>query len=312
MRKLLHLAVAIAVGASLSAREPARARRVQLRVPVSLESQERLGPSDFQVSLDGKPARILAVKAPGDDQIILLVLDVSGDIADFDPAREAIAAELAKLPARTYVSLLHAQDGLAVLRDPTPDREAVKQIVQDLPVAGKAGLLDTVEAVERIADSMAAVSPVRVTVLYITDSNVRNYREDFSNPVINSSDSHDLSRKFPEALIQEKFSKLENSLARRQTPLYLVHLHYRGDALNEAYQNGLKGLAELTGGSTTFCRSTVEIPGAIEHAFQRISAQYSITVALPERLPPVVQVQVAAERAGEPLAHRTRFVLKEK
>ena len=39
-------------------------------------------------------------------------------------------------------------------------------------------------------------SPVRVSVLYITDRNIYNYREDYTNPVINGSDPHDLSRVF--------------------------------------------------------------------------------------------------------------------
>ena len=40
-------------------------------------------------------------------------------------------------------------------------------------------------------------SPVRVSVLYITDGSIYSYREDYTNPVINESDPHDLSRRFP-------------------------------------------------------------------------------------------------------------------
>lgn len=292
---------------------PARARRTQVRVPVWTEADATLTRASFKATLDGKPARILDVKTPGDDQIILLVLDVSGDLADFEPAREAIAAELGKLPGSTYVGLLRAQDGLSVLHDPTPDRATITGALAAIPVAGNAGLLDTVEEIGRIADSMSAASPVRVSILYVTDSNVRNYREDFSNPVINSSDSHDLSRKFPEALIQEKISKLEASLAREQTPLFVVHLRYRDDRLNEAYLNGLKRLAETTAGTSAFCRSTAEIPGAIEHAFRTIAAQYSVTVALPERVSPVLQIQITADAGADSspaLTSRTRFVMK--
>ena len=45
---------------------------------------------------------------------------------------------------------------------------------------------------------------VRSAVLYITDSNIYNYREDYTNPVINYSDRGDLSRRFPEGLVREQ------------------------------------------------------------------------------------------------------------
>ena len=312
MRRLLPFALLLSMAAAiLPASEPARARKTQIRIPVWTAGEEKIKPANFKATLNGEPARILGVKTPGDDQIILLVLDVSAELADFEPAREAIAGELAKLPASTYVGLLRAQDGLAVLHDPTPDRAKITDTLAAMAVTGNAGFLNTVEEIGRIADSMSAASPVRVSVLYVTDSNVRNYREDFSNPVINSSDSHDLSRKFPEVLIQEKMSKLETSLAREQTPLFVVHLRYRDDRLNEAYLNGLKRLAETTAGTSAFCRSTAEIPGAIEHAFRTIAAQYSVTVALPEKISPVLQIQITSD-AGDnsALTYRTRFVMK--
>ena len=74
-------------------------------------------------------------------------------------------------------------------------------------MSGKAGLLTTVDVIGRIADSMLKKSPVRVAILYITDGDVRNYREDFTNPVINSSDFNDMSRRFPETLVQEKIAR---------------------------------------------------------------------------------------------------------
>ena len=124
---------------------------------------------------------------------------------------------------------------------------------------------------------------MRVAVFYITDSDPENYREDFTNPVINSSDTHDLSRKFPEALVQDKISKVAAVLAERQAPLFVVHLRYRSDRLGEAYQNGLKQLAEVTGGSAIFCRSERgdrRMP--IDRALGLITSSYSVSLAVPE------------------------------
>jgi hypothetical protein len=56
--------------------------------------------------------------------------------------------------------------------------------------------------------------------------------------VINWSDSRDLSRRFRRARAGPDRG-LDAKLSMRQTPLFIVHLEYRPDRLNEAYQNGL-------------------------------------------------------------------------
>ncbi len=132
--------------------------------------------------------------------------------------------------------------------------------------------------------------------------------------MINYSDSHDLSRRFPEQLIQEKIAKMEANLAGRQAPLFIVHLDYRSGALNEAYQNGLKRLAEVTGGSAVICRSIAEIPESIQKMFATIDSHYSVSLEPPERTARSVEVQLGlAEPAGgngRSLSYRTRFVFK--
>lgn len=289
-------------------------RATQVRIPVWVEDRETRAPN-FTATIDGKPTRILSMKTPADEQIVLIVLDLTGDLSFAEPAKEGLISAIRKLPSTTWVGLLRAQDGLRVLADPTADREAVADAIQSLPVSGRPGLLETVEPAGRIADSMAQKSSVRLAVLYLTDSQVENYREDFANPVINSSDPHDLSRKFPEALIQEKISKLQGILSAQQTPLFIVHLRYLTQPLNEAYQNGLKQLAEATTGSSAFCHSSAEIPDAIQKTLDIISAQYMLTLALPEKRPPGIQIRVTAvdaEGQDPVLSYRSRLVVKEK
>ncbi len=247
--------------------------------------------------------------------MILLVLDLAGDITDAQAAKDALIAAIEKLPASTFVALLRAQDGPAVLVDPTPDRAAMESAIQAYPVTGKAGLLDSVTSVETLAESIAKASNVRVATLFATDSDVRNYREDFANPVINSSDPHDLSRRFPEALIQDKIDKLEKAMAARETPLFIVHLRYRASTLNAAYQAGLKRLAETTAGWSSFCASPAEIPEAIEQAFAAISSQYMLTVGLPGKPPAALQIHVETRGADEPsseLVYRARLLLRQR
>jgi len=319
---LLLCAVALAKIAPLVSAPPTKERLTQIRIPLWTDSRtagsdhgsgDELAPKDLRATLDGTASRVLDVKCPTDDLIILLVLDLSsGDLTVADPAKDTLASEIRKLPPNTYVGLLRAQDGLQVLLDPTADRDAVVQAIQQQTLSGKTGLLGTVDITGRIADAMLKKSSVRVAIVYVTDGDVRNYREDFTNPVINSSDSHDLSRRFPETLVQEKIAKLEATLAMQQAPLFIVNLTQRGDRLNEAYQNGMKQLAETTAGMAFFSRSTTEIAGVIQKSLETVASHYSVTLALPERISPRLQIHLAAPETDRTLSYRTRLVLKEK
>lgn len=297
--------------ACLPAAPPPKTAIRQIRVPVWADARadQPLTLADLHARLAGTDVRVVRLRGPQDDLMILTVLDMVGDLSYVEPAKDALVREIEKLPPATYVGLMRAQDGLRVMIDPTADREAATEAVRNLPVSGKAGFLDTVEMAARVGEGILSKTSVRVAILYVTDSEIENYREDYTNPVINSSDTHDLSRRFPEALIQEKFSKLTATMMSWQAPIFVVHLRYRGDRLGEAYQNGLKQIAELTGGASIFCRSSAEIPEAVHRMIGLISSQYSVTLAVPERKFKHVQVQLDAEDK-RPLNYRTRFFLK--
>lgn len=307
------LALALLLGWNLAAAPPPKPTGRVLKVAVWVDGPDgaALAAKDLSATLASAGSRVLDVKGPGDNLLLVAVLDLAGDLSLAEPAKDALAADIEKLPPHTAVAVMRAQDGAKVLADPDGDRSAAASAVRDLPVSGKAGLLDTVETVTRLADSILAKASVRVAVLYVTDSDPENYREDFTNPVINSSDTHDLSRKFPEALIQDKISKVAAVLAEQQAPLFVVHLRYRSDRLGEAYQNGLKQLADVTGGSAIFCRSSEEIADGIARALGLITSSYSVTVALPELRSKSFELKLDAG-GKRSLTYRTRFVVKER
>ena len=285
---------------------------VRIRVPVWLApGTDPAGVSVFRAAIGGVSSKILSVKRPGDDLLLIIALDMTQDLTQATLAKQALVAEIGNLPPNAAVAVMRAQDSLKVLADPTTVRATVAGAINSLPISGKAGLLDTVESLGRTGDAILRRSAVRVAILYVTDSDIQNYRENFTNPVVNSSDTRDLSRKFPEALIQDKIAKLVPILAGRQAPMFVVHLRYRSDRLGEAYQNGLKQLAEVTGGSAIFCRSSEEIADAIHRAIGLIVSHYCVTLALPERAPKAFQVQLDAGKNWG-LSYRTRFVVKER
>jgi len=268
-------------------------------------SSEAVAPVEVTASLAGATAPVERVLGPQDGLMLLLVSDVVGDLMRVQAAKRALVEKIGELPPNVWVGLLRAQDGLKVLVDPTSQREPVMSAIQTLPVSGRAGLLGSIQSAVNLGDGVLTKAAVRVAVLYITDSDVRNYREDFTNPVINESDRRDMSRRFPDALIRERISKLETALISGQTPVFIVHLAYSGEGLNEAYQSGLIRLASATGGTSTFCRSQTEIPQAIAGAIDTISSHYSIQVSLPEGTSRAVDISLASP--GRSLNYRSRF-----
>ncbi|TAM80904.1 MAG: VWA domain-containing protein [Acidobacteria bacterium] len=268
-------------------------------IPAWIDKGKCTGDPAFGPTLNGKPAKVNKELAPTSDQIILLVLDVTDDISRINDAKQAIVTNISNLPHNVWVGVLRAQDGMHVLVDPTPDRQKVINTIQSFTSSGTPGLLETVRPTLSLADAMIRKSPVRVSVLYITDGSIYSYREDYTDPVINPSDAHDLSRRFRDVLINEKISKLKRHISSLEAPLFVVHLHYRQNDLDLAYQNGLDALAKDTGGETVICRSTAEISQAISHIFSRISDVWGLVLSVPNKADRELQVGLKASCGGQ-------------
>ncbi len=296
----------VILSACLLSAEPEHGGPASLRVTVL--GGEEIPASQLQARVDSAPATIRSVLGPSDDLMILIVMDLTGDLSLADPAREALVESIQQLPANTVVGLLRAQDGLRVVKDPEADRAGMAEALRAMQVSGKAGLLNTVETAVQLADRIAAKSEIRLAILYVTDSNIYNYREDYTNPVVNSSDSRDLSRRFPEGLVKEKTARLVSLLAAHQTPLFILHLERRADRLNEAYQTGLLEMAAVTGGSTDICRTLGEVPASVGKMLHLIQSHYSVEVELPAVTGR--QVVIGLEAPGMSLRYRSRFQLR--
>lgn len=289
------------------------AQTASISIPAWIEGNNCTLAPKFEATLDGKPAVVITQLGPASDQIILVVLDLTGDLSLIEAAKQALVAEISKLPPNAWVGLLRNQDGLHVLADPAPNRKPLLDAIDSFSSSGQPGLLETVNSAVSLADAMIRKSPVRVSVLYITDGSIYSYREDYTNPVINESDPHDLSRRFGGTLIEEKISKLVNALGSLQAPVFIVHLNFRRDRLNEVYQNGLVTLADATGGKTSLCRSVLEIPEAISGMFARISTAWRLTLEVPSKIRSNIQIHLSApcSDGDQRMSWRTHFHPKE-
>ncbi len=279
--------------------------KLQLRVPFLLLEGDTVKAKEVTATVNGVPATLTRLLTSQDPFLLVVVLDLAGDLSLVDPAREALIAELDKLPPNVAVALLRAQDGLRVLEDPGVPRAELAQSIRGLSISGRAGLLDTADTATRLADAMLLKSRVRTAVLFLSDSLITNYREDYTNPVVNSSDSNDMSRRFPEGLVKEKIRQLRAELASTLTPLFLVHVNYQSDRLNEAYQTGLLDLFSSSGGQAKFCRSVGEIPSAISDTFSTLLKLQVVEVEpKPSRSK---QWEIGLAAPGRELHYRTHY-----
>lgn len=264
-----------------------------------------LNPKDFEAKFVATSSTVIAIRGNSTPLLLFVAIDFSDSLILTEAAKTALVQSISQANPGTYVALLRIPEQPMVLLDPSLDRDAFAETLATLPMSGRAGFFEMVDVIARVTDPLMRQNPVRAAVLYLTDSEIHNYRQDYTNPVINAADSRDLSRRFPDALIREKVSTLTNELLRTSTPVFVVHLNYRNDTLNEAYQTGIKRLAQATGGRSVFCRSIAEIPVAIGDMVNAIQAMDIVEVAVPESVTGMVSLTL--ESASGPVEYRGLF-----
>jgi hypothetical protein len=331
MRHLLSLSFVLFLASSLMAQPTSLApsappkseapAKAAIKLPVWVEQDNGAFWEDgkrqsFKVFLEDKEVAIKSFQHPKSGTIHLIVFDTVADLTRVDEARRALQDAINGLSEQYWIGLLKAQDGLSVLQEPTADRAALSEKIQSIPVNGKAGLLDTLEPVSQLATAILQKAAVRLSVLYITDSGIANDRADYLNPVINSSDSGDLSRRFSDRAIQERLSRLSESLNAFTVPLFVLHVDYRGDTLNLAYQSGLERIAANSGGAALLCRTTDEIRPALTSLLNRMRASYVVAVDTPSSKRQSLKVRIEAQdgtgQSLNPIAHPHSLTIRKK
>ena len=99
------------------------AQTANVSIPAWVEANDCSKPPKFEAALNGKAVPVTAQLGPGSDQVILVVLDLTGDLTLVEAAKQALIAEVSKLAPNAWVGLLRTQDGLHVLADPGANRQ---------------------------------------------------------------------------------------------------------------------------------------------------------------------------------------------
>ncbi len=300
--QVLSLLLLLAVPALAQKDNAETAPKGLLKIPVWVEEDEETFWLDgnrqaFKVFVEEKETPLKSFQTPRGSTVLLIVFDTVADLARVDQARTALGEAIKTLGQNYWIGLLKAQDGLAVLQEPTADRAALTEKIQAIQVNGKAGLLDTLEPIAKLAAGMMQKANVRVAVLYVTDSGIANYRADYLNPVVNSSDSGDLSRRFSDRAVQEQMSRQTDALSEFTAPLFVLHLSYRTDSLNLAYQSGLERIAAASGGLALFSRTADDVDSLLKTLLTRIQSSYFLGIDHPAVKRRVLKLRVEAKKA---------------
>jgi hypothetical protein len=257
----------------------AKPKTVQFKLPIWLGApgegaEASLSVSDLKITVGKLPVTVSALKGPESPALLFVALDTVGDIANINEARKTLVEEVKALGPQFWAGVISAQEQMQVLQEPTADRSLLQQKIEELTQIGKAGLLESLQPIADLATGVLLNSEVRVAVILITDSDIGNYRADYLNPPVNASDSRDLSRRFAGRALQEKISRMAGLMARTQVPVFIVHIEPGLDPLNRSYHNGLKQLAEGTGGQCLLSKTSGDISLNIHEAFQWAKSFY--------------------------------------
>lgn len=286
-------------------------RKVQFKLPIWLGapgegSEASLSVSDVKITLGKLPVTVSALKGPESPALLFVAFDTVGDIANITQARKTVVEEVNALGSQFWAGLISAQEQMQVLQEPTADRSLLQQKTEELTQIGKAGLLESIQPIADLATGVLLNSEVRVAIIFITDSDIGNYRADYLNPPVNASDSRDLSRRFAGRALQEKISRIAALMARTQVPVFIVHIDPGLDPLNRSYHNGLKQLAEGTGGQCLLSKTSGDIPLSIHEAFQWAKSFYLAEFGLKSEKSGYARIQISRVVAedGKPPAPR--------
>jgi hypothetical protein len=281
---------------------PSPAPQSLIKIPVWVESQPEqfwtIGDRrSFKLFLGEQELALKSFAGPHSSTIVLLVFDVVADLARVDEARAAIIEKIEKLEPSSWIGLIRTQDGVSVLQEPTGDREAVIEKLKSIQVSGKAGLLESLQPISKLATEMLRRAGIRLCVFYISDSGIGNYRADYLNPVINSSDSGDLSRRFSDRAIQDQMSRQSTALAEYNVPIFVLQLLQREDLMNVAYQSGLVRIATDSGGGAVVCRTIDEIRPGLDRLMAQIDSTYFLGFDAPKGKPKAARFRIEVKDA---------------
>ena len=261
---------------------------IRLRVPLwilnrSTPIHPQIDRGSLSLLFDSKKINITKQAKPGTPTLVFIALDLVGSPTISKTTKLALSYQIQQMGPEYWVCLISAQESITVIQSPTNDKQLLQDKIYETNQIGKAGLLESIQALMDLSSSVLNQTDIRVLVLLVTDSDAKNYRNDYENPTVNDSDDQDLSRRFVGRKLQEDISRLSEVILTFAVPLVVVHVGPEDDDLNLIYRRGLIQLAKTVGGHVLTSKSVGDIPHTFQEAFNWINNSFVIDCVVPRR-----------------------------
>jgi len=271
----------------LISQEAANKNMIRLRVPLwilnqSTPIQPQFDENALSLLFDSKKINITKQAKLGTPTLIFLALDLVGNPTISKTTKLALSYQIQKMRPEYWVCLISAQESITVIQPPTNNKQLLQDNLNNTNQIGKAGLLESFQALMDLSSSVLNQSNIRVIVLLVTDSDAKNYRDDYENPTVNESDNQDLSRRFVGRKLQEDIGRLSEIILTFTVPLVLVHVDPEDDDLNLIYRRGLSQLTKTVGGRILTSKSLGDIPQTLQEAFDWVNNSFVIDFMVPK------------------------------
>lgn len=135
---------------------------------------------DFRLTQDGRPVSVTEFLEADSPLLLILALDTTGDRTYIDAVRESLTEFTRTLPANIQIMVLTINDGVKPVQNNTADKELLAAAIADYAITGRPGFLENVATVAANANKIFMRHPLRVATLFITDSDIYNYRRRYS------------------------------------------------------------------------------------------------------------------------------------
>ena len=136
------------------------AQTASVSIPAGAEEGERRRTPKFEATFNGKPASVISQLGPGSDQIILLVLDFTGEASRVEAAKQALAGRCPRnWPPTPGLACCATRTGCTCLPTPAPTANPCWMPSRAFPPQASPGLFETLAPALSLADNSCASHP---------------------------------------------------------------------------------------------------------------------------------------------------------
>jgi len=233
---------------------PLTAVKIPVRVTDTKGSPLQITQDNLRLTQEKGPITPTAFLGTESPVLIIVVFDTTGDMTYIDAVRKELVKFVEVLPPSVQMSVMTANDGLKVVQKPTADKDLLGKAILNYPTKGYPGFLENIVSVTDFTDKYLLKFPIRVSVLFITDSDIYKCRKQYTSADLTTEAQRDRE------LLQETF-----------TPVFVLRLPTGNtDTMSRTYEGTIRDISRATCGETEFIMSPTGVSPSLATSLFRI------------------------------------------